>query len=326
MTDRLNVIQSPAPKRPIKRDFDSETSPLAIQAKFDRLWLSDKEQFDPYRNSLEKERLQRTWSLLQRHIDPAGKTAVDLGCGYGALATKLSQQGATVHAVDVSNNALKHLKQPDGIPIKLIQACMPKTVLADDFYDIVLSTELIAYLPPKEERLYFAELSRVVKANGFVISSTALDIHTEGALQRFAALVETEFQVTEWVLSYHAWFLRLLDFLKAPHRFAKGSKDASYRKIEINKRRFLGQKWFQINTTPLLGAFWSVFQHLTHPLVKALEKQQKPLLYIEKMCRFFSAENGISHATFIGKRHPLWQTTETEALAITPKHKKQVWE
>lgn len=333
MTNRLNILPSPAPeKKPTlgisaEQGFDPVATPLAIQAKFDRLWLTEPEQFDPYRNCLERERIKRTWDLLQRRIEPAGKIAVDIGCGLGVLAKKLCDHGATtVHAVDVSNNALKAIKPPEGHNIKPIQACMPKTVLEDDFYDLVVSTELIAYLPPKEERLYFAELSRVVKPSGLVICSTSLDIDTDGALHRFAALAETEFQIIEWVFSYHALFLRISNFFKAPYRFAKGSKDPIYRKIEVNKRRSLGQKWFQFNTTPLVGKFWSFFQYFSNPFVTLLEKEPKILLWIESICRFFSAENGISHVMFIGKRHPIWLPTATELLAIEPKHKRQVWE
>jgi 2-polyprenyl-3-methyl-5-hydroxy-6-metoxy-1,4-benzoquinol methylase len=166
-----------------------------LQAKFDRLWFENPRQFDPERNCIEKERLKRTWELLLKHTEIKGKRAVDLGCGGGVFAKLLATAGAAVDAIDVSSNALKVVRQYDNDKIQPIQDIVPYTTLEDDTYDLVISTELLGYLPFDERRLYFAELSRLVKPDGFVICSTSFDVYTEDALQAFGALVETEFHL-----------------------------------------------------------------------------------------------------------------------------------
>lgn len=213
MDKRLSVIATeqkskntqPAPTKANKRQ--------ALQAKFDRIWLDDSKQFDPQRNCIEQERLKRTLDLLSRHTMLAGKQAVDLGCGRGVFAKMLAAEGALVDAVDISANALKPLKEENPQNIRPVQDMLPQTLLQDDHYDLVISTEVIGFLPELERRLYFAELSRLVKSDGLVLCSTGLDINTVGGFEAFEALAETEFQILEWVFSYHAFFIRLTNLL-----------------------------------------------------------------------------------------------------------------
>lgn len=328
MNDKLKLI-SPNEERSNenqKRKSKCNEERQILQAKLERLWLIAPEQFDPMRNTLEKERIERTWSLITKHIDLKEKFIVDLGCGFGCLSQKASHEGGIVDAIDISNNALKLLKEKNIKNISTIQAYVPKTFLQDDHYDVVLSTELIGFLPKKEDRLYFAELARLVKSKGYVICSTSLDIRTEGPLQRFAALAETEFQIIEWQLSHHTLFIRMNNFFKAPYRFNKASKNSEYREQEINKRISFAKKWFKINSSKPLGIFWHFISYLTAPIVYLLEKKPSVIRSLEKICRFMSPDSGISHAIFIGKRHPVWHPTTDELQAIDPKHKKQVWE
>lgn len=207
MDKRLAIVateqnsESPKPQKQNKRQM--------TQAKFDRLWLEDPSQFDPERNGMEKERLARTFELILRHIDLKGKKVVDLGCGHGVLAKMLAAEGATVDAVDISPLALKPLKSEPIANIRPVQDYIPQTLLEDDAYDLVISTEVLGYLPEEDRRLYFAELARLVKPEGLVVCSNGLDIYTENPLEAFAALAETEFQILEWVYSYNGFYIKL---------------------------------------------------------------------------------------------------------------------
>lgn len=209
MDKRLSIIATEQKNENAQFQFNKANKRQALQAKFDRLWLENPKQFDPGRNCMEEERLKRTLELILRHTSLAGKRAVDLGCGHGVFAKMLADQGVVVDAVDISANALKPLKEDSYRNIRTVQDMLPQTLLEDETYDLVISTEVIAYLPESERRLYFAELSRLVKSDGFVISSTAFDINTIGGFETFEALTETEFQILEWVFSYHAFLIRM---------------------------------------------------------------------------------------------------------------------
>lgn len=296
------------------------------QAKFDKLWTENPRQFDPERNCMQQERLRLTLELLQRHSSLMGKKAVDLGCGSGVFARMLAAAGAQVDALDISSCALKALKEHDQTNITAIQDLIPTTKLEDDSYDLVISTQVIGYLPREERRLYFAELSRLVKPQGFIICSTALDIDTEDALQAFGDLVETEFHPLEWVFSYHAFLIRLKYLLKQPEKFAAGYKDKTFRQQQADKRGSWSSWWYKLNSSWLFGSLWNIFRHITTPLHRQLEGNFTLMHGLEKLCRFFKSEDGISQAIFIGQRRPLIIPTKEELMAFEPKHKKQVWE
>lgn len=296
----------------------------AAKEKFNQLWLKDSAQFDPERNCIERERLKRTLELLRQHTEISGKKAVDLGCGQGVLAKLLQAEGATVDAVDISDVALDSLK---GAPrINPIEGYVPTTKLADDAYDIVLSTELIGYLPKEERRLYFAELSRLVKTDGFVICSTGLDIHTDDALQAFVDLVETEFHPLEWTLSSHAFLINIKDFLKIPENYAQAGSDLNLRQKQIAKRKGLKRYGYQLNSSWLVSRLWKLVSYAATPVLNLFEQNQKLMCMLEKLCRTLKSNGGISHAIFIGQRRPLVIPTQEELMAIEPKHKRQVWE
>ena len=59
----LNVLQE-------KTSTSRSQRRQEIQAKFDHLWLTEPEQFDPNRSAMERERIERTWSLLAPQVQP----------------------------------------------------------------------------------------------------------------------------------------------------------------------------------------------------------------------------------------------------------------
>ena len=134
-----------------------------LQAKFERLWLINPEHFNPLSNCMERERLERTWQLLIKHMNVVHKHIVDIGCGAGVFSRRLRDGGAQVEAVDIAENALKNFKEIGADHIQLKQDAMPMTSLPDHAYDGIICTDLIAELPREDYRLFFAELSRLIK-------------------------------------------------------------------------------------------------------------------------------------------------------------------
>jgi 2-polyprenyl-3-methyl-5-hydroxy-6-metoxy-1,4-benzoquinol methylase len=293
--------------------------------KFEKMWQHDPEQFNPLRNIVELERLRRTQELLHKHFDLTEKKVVDLGCGRGELTQRLSEKAAKVDAVDIASSALKQVVANSKKNVSPIQDFVPQTKLKDEDYDLVLSTELIAYLPTDLYRLYFSELSRLVKPEGRVLCSTALDIDSEDALGRFVSLAETEFKITDLVFSFHALYIRLEAFFKAPSLFIKASKDSEYRLEQINNRQGLKQRWFRWNSKPFVSYFWIPIHFLFRPFIYFLNKR-KVLLWIETLCRFIWQERGISHVIFIGQRRTLVIPQVEEQVIVERKQRKQVWE
>lgn len=307
--DPLKVIATPAPLKPEQ---------LAT-SKFDKLWQNDPEQFNPERNALERERISRTFSLFPNSFS----RAVDLGCGFGTIAKKLRDLGATVDAVDIAKIPLDRLAGEKNI--RPIHDYVPKTKLEDEYYDLVICADLIAHLPENEYRLLFSELSRIIKKSGSLICSTPLDYHSEDAVQRFAMLAESEFEVEHWIFSYHLFYIYLLDFFEAPRRFVRASLDAEYRLRQKEGRKGLAKVWFRFNSQPVIALFWRLMQWPAKPFVHWIGQSRSLLITLEKMCRFLWADSGITHAIFRGKRRSLEKIPENER-PIERKQKRQVWE
>lgn len=315
--------QPPKPKKAIVTKTAKRTTAKAI---LDRLWLTNPEQFNPLLNSLGRERIKRTCKLINEIAKEPFITAADIGTGTGYFAEHLATLGLNVHAVELSSIPFKNLENKNLPKIQVFQDYIPHTTLEGDAYDLVLGTDVIAYLEKIEYRLFFAELARIVNREGFVIVSTPLDIYSEDALQNFVSLVESEFNVEHYIFSYHSYFIRLCQFFEAPAIFVKASQNFGFYETELAKRFSINQYLFKFNTAKIPSFFWNCVSFFTNPILNRLKNSEFIMLKLEKLCRFISNETGISHAIFACKRRKFFENVETEKGPLDRKGKRQVWE
>ncbi|MBA3722021.1 MAG: class I SAM-dependent methyltransferase [Parachlamydiaceae bacterium] len=326
--NRLNIIQvdqnsSFSKKNPIGSSRSAQKK--ESQARFERLWLLDPEQFNPLRNCMQRERLDRTWNLLVAHINLKNKNFADIGCAAGVFSRRIRDAGAKVDAVDIAENALKHLKENDCNNITPRHDAMPNTSLPDSSYDCVVCTEVIAELSHQDFRLFFAELARLIKADGYVVCSTPIDINTEGGLQRFIELAHTEFDIIKAIPSYHALYLRIKKMVGVPDLYIRSSKDPILRHKEMGERNKIRRWWFWLNSTVVIAPFWKLINFAISPIKSLIKNSTSTLLSLEKICQFFWDEAGISHVIIICQRRPLHVPEPTE-MPIERLKKRQVWE
>jgi SAM-dependent methyltransferase len=254
---------------------------------------------------------------------------VDLGCGWGVLSEKMAQTGAEVDALDIAANALEQLRPHAGDRIHLLCDAVPWCNLPDDAYDVVVCTDLIAELPPQDHRLLISELYSVAKPEGHVILSTPLDVNSVGALERFAALVETELETVSWVLSHHAFYLKLRRFLYAPSRYAKAMNDPVYYQKQREKTGLWGRGWLRLNSNRILGTFWKGLSLLLKPLTRAYDQSHWLLMRLESLCRFLKPDDGISHVILLAKLKSLKTTQDVDVQAMSrpvQRLRQRVWE
>ncbi|CUI17084.1 Conserved hypothetical membrane protein [Candidatus Protochlamydia naegleriophila] len=325
---RLNIVQTSPPS-------SSNSTPIGgssrlsrqkeNQAKFERLWLVDPEQFNPLRNWMQKERLERTWTLLNSHTELANKKVADIGCGAGVFSRLMRDAGANLEAIDIAENALKQLRKHDMHRIEAKQSGMPATTLPDHNYDVVVCTEIIAELHREDYRLFFAELARLVHPDGYVICSSPIDIHTDGGVHRLIELAQTEFDIIDSQTSYHALYIRLKHSLEAPSRYIQGWKNSTYRQEELNKRKGVSKLWYSLQTSFALVWLWILFNPLCSLLLTPFHKSRFFLLRMEALCQFLSDEKGISHYIFIAKRRPL-TTVDPQERPIEKPRRKEIWD
>ena len=299
---------------------------LSTQAKFERLWLLHPEQFNPERNALSRNRLELTWNLMEQLGPFSEKTTADLGVGAGVLTQRLAKAGATVHAVDIARNALKRLQEKELPHVLPICDYVPSTSLPDNSYDLILCTELIGSLPHEEHRLLFSELARLIKKDGTLICSTALDVDSEDVLERFLSLLETEFKIEKAIFSYHALYINLLAFLKAPSCFLKAWKDPEYRNYKLSSRRGFYRRWFEIQSTTPWAPCWKLVNWFCQPLARKFGQSKQSLKVLERICRCLKPNSGISQIFVQAKKRPLVMPVPENEQPKERKGKKEVWE
>lgn len=324
MNNRLSIVETDSNAQHSKKTkYPSREEKIG---KLERMWLKDPEQFNPQRNAIERIRVKRTLELLKKHLSLTGKEAADLGCGEGTISRLLRNEGAHITAVDAAANALNRLEQKGIDEIEPLQDCLPHTRLPDDGYDIVVSTEVIAYLPSQEFRLYMAELARLVKKEGWILCSTPFALRTEGGPAEFHALAETEMQIEESLPSYHTLALKWIHLLEAPQKYVKGAQDLEERHTALQTYKKCGQYWYRLQTKAPFSWLWKIVSFVTTPLSHWISQSEKTILFFEKVSRFFWAEAGITHLTVIGKRRPLILPPDPKELPRELKQKRSVWE
>lgn len=296
------------------------------EATMERMWLNDPEQFNPERDAVQRKRVANTIQAIKSNSLLSGKRCTDLGCGNGTITRLMRDAGAKVDAVDIASNALNLLKAKDMHNIAAIQDCLPSTRLDDNAYDVVVCTEMIGYLKPKEYRMLFAELARLVNKEGIVVCSSSLELNSENALERFAALAETEFEIDEWILRYDLLWLKFCHFFESPAMFVKAGKDTHERNKELEKRKALGRLWFKINSSLPLTLFWRVVDWVSGPLARRLRQSDRLVDHLATVTKFIWDESGISNALFIGKRRPMAFPLPANEIPVEMKHKREVWD
>lgn len=322
--NRLNIISITSERTNYSSQRQSRKKEL--EAKFERLWLLNPEQFNPLRNCMQRERLERTWNLLTQNTELQAKNIVDLGCGSGVFSRRMRDGGGIVEAVDIAENALKYFEKYDRHPIETKRDAIPETKLLDENYDIVSAMELIAELPAEDYRLFFAEIARIIRPDGYFLCSSPIDIYTEGGVERLINLAQTEFDIGEVKKSYHALHLRLKNFFQAPAFYVEAWKNKDLRKKELANRSGFDKCWFFLNSTLIFMWIWIALEPLMKPILALLKNNRSLLLRLENICEFISNDSGVSHVIFIAKRRPLHMSTEPENTPLERPKKKEVWE
>jgi 2-polyprenyl-3-methyl-5-hydroxy-6-metoxy-1,4-benzoquinol methylase len=299
---------------------------LEAQAKYERLWHIDPERFNPLKDCAGRERIKRTLDFLHARIDLSRKKVADLGCGSGELTQEYAKSGAVVDALDIAGQPLQKVNALGLDQVKTSQDYVPHTLLNDTSYDVVAATEIIAELPQQECRLFFSELARLVKKEGFVLCSTALDIYSEDALSRFIAMAETELEIIAWKFSHHFLWIKLGNVLAAPDHFAQACSQKNVRGQQLKERYGFNRAWFWLNSLPVIGHCWKALSWLANPFHRWIRQQRWILISLEKASEFFWDESGISHVILLARRRPLIPQQEPSQIPPERQQKRRVWE
>jgi len=123
--------------------------------------------------------VKRTGKIIDYLSGLTGKKLLDVGCGPGRVAVKISKEiGLEVHAVDFSEKAVKIAKklvEKEKAKVKVfcedILAPSLNSGLNYKSYDIVLCKDVVAIYTTEEKEEIIRELVKYVKPGGHLVMS-----------------------------------------------------------------------------------------------------------------------------------------------------------
>jgi len=111
--------------------------------------------------------------LKQVGVDPAGKKALDVGCGGGLLAEEFARLGCQVTGIDPSEPSLAtaraHARQ-SGLDIEYRVGVGEALPFADEAFDLVYCCDVLEHVNDLAQVL--AEISRVLRGGGLFLYDT----------------------------------------------------------------------------------------------------------------------------------------------------------
>ncbi len=149
-------------------------------------------------------------SLIKRHVQTHGSVSdlliLDAGCGEGKNATYLAQRGATVHALDISELAIRNALRAWPLQTNIMWkvADVRNEVFAENAYDLTVSYGLFHCLSNSTEIVEVVQsLKQATKRGGVHLTcsfnSRSQDLGAHGDFK--PCLVSHSF----YVQLYHDW-------------------------------------------------------------------------------------------------------------------------
>lgn len=206
------------------------------------------------------------------------KRVLDLGCGSGYGVAKIASVASTVHAVDVSSDAIAYAREHygrDNITFSTVDADASLPFPADSF-DVVLSFQVLEHVV--DERNYLQEASRVLGKNGLLILITP---------DRNHRLLPYQKPWNRWHLREYAMqdLCNLVSVFFVIERSLKMGMKADVAQIELKRYRLL--KWLTLPFT--LPVFPEFFRQWGLNLLHKIKGQEK-ITHAEKFTPTFGIE------------------------------------
>jgi hypothetical protein len=132
-------------------------------------------------------------AVLERLVSPAGRDAVDIGCGQGALVRRLAALGARMTGVEISSEQLAAaVAADDGAGARYLVGTAQRLPLDDASVDLAIFMRSLHHVPVDSLADALREAARVLREGGVVYVAEPL---AEGEYFELVSLVEDELEV-----------------------------------------------------------------------------------------------------------------------------------
>ena len=131
--------------------------------------------------------------MLERLVPPSGRDVVDVGCGGGALVRALTERGARVTGIEISESQLAPaLEQDSASGARYLIGRAERLPLDDASVDVIVFMRSLHHVPVADLDGALAQARRVIRPGGAVYVAEPL---AEGDFFELTRLVEDEVEV-----------------------------------------------------------------------------------------------------------------------------------
>lgn len=126
---------------------------------------------------------RRRIAFLKKCLKPLSKKSLilDIGCGGGGWGLTLNKYG-NVAGMDVSMSSLRNAK---SIYKDVVHASINRIPFPSNYFDAVVSSDVIGHIPYEEKAKAFSEMYRALKPGGFMIHA-AIETDSNSVWFQFA--------------------------------------------------------------------------------------------------------------------------------------------
>lgn len=191
--------------------------------------------------SLTNERGNRFEGIVAKKYQDAskstkGKKVLDLGCGLGAGAKLLANQGAAlVIGIDYSKQAINYAKKNNSAPNLEYIKMDAMDLNFKNHFDIITCFELIEHLPPENHKEFVYKLSKMLKTNGICFCSTPNKLVSSPDRKKpYNPYHKMEFTPSEFISLFNKYFenVEIMGYKNINQQFMKSRKNIG------NSRRY----------------------------------------------------------------------------------------
>ena len=131
-------------------------------------------------------------AMLERLVAPSGRDVVDVGCGGGALVRALTECGARVTGVEISESQLAAAVEQDNGSARYLIGRAERLPLDDASVDIAVFMRSLHHVPRADLGTALVEARRVIRPGGAVYVAEPL---AEGSFFELTRIVDDETDV-----------------------------------------------------------------------------------------------------------------------------------
>lgn len=160
-------------------------------------------------NAFVSGRYQQVIKLIPKKKD---QRILDIGCGDGVLLSQI--KSGRLYGVDLDESSLIYATAK--IKAKLLKSGAEKLPFRNNFFEVVMATEIIEHLT--NPQLMLAEIQRVLKPGGKIIITTPIKLTSgltdplhvrEFSPAELSALISTKFKLIKIYQTHPVWLKKL---------------------------------------------------------------------------------------------------------------------